>query len=95
MFTCMKCLKSASVLVPLSEDATSLLGCLLQTVGLGDDLYFQRLPESADKDEFECNMDGVPTDGSNLVLRALDLFRRRTTNMNFYKVNAKRLLGLT
>ena len=38
------------------------------------------------QDGFDCNMDGVPTDGSNLVLRALDLFRARTSTQDFFKV---------
>lgn len=59
---------------------------LLQTVGFGDKLFFRKLPESAVADGFECNMEGVPTDASNLVLRALDLFRERTSSNCFYEV---------
>ena len=33
-----------------------------------------------ERDEFECNMQGVPTDRTNLVVRALDLVRERTGN---------------
>lgn len=66
-----------------------------QTVGFGDNLFFRRLPEDAVKDEFECNMEGVPTDGSNLVLRALDLFRERTATQDFYKVRASLLFAYT
>lgn len=58
-----------------------------QTVGFGDNLYFRRLPATAMKDGFDCNMDGVPTDGSNLVLRALDLFRTRTSTQDFFEVS--------
>ncbi|CAM9153470.1 unnamed protein product [Choristocarpus tenellus] len=57
-----------------------------QTVGFGDQLYFQRLGPEAQSDEFDCNMDGVPTDKSNLVLKALDLFRNKTRQQTFYKV---------
>lgn len=73
---------------PPSFSGRPLVVCigLSQTVGFGDDLYFERLPKTADQDEFECNMDGVPTDRSNLVLRALDLFRRKTNNEDYYKV---------
>lgn len=56
-----------------------------QTVGFGDELLFRKLP-GATKDEFDCNMPGVPKDGSNLVLRALDLFRQRTSTQDFYEV---------
>lgn len=59
---------------------------VLQTVGFGDNLFFRRLPKSASEDIFDCNMDGVPTDGSNLVLRALDLFREKTSTQDFFEV---------
>ncbi|CAB1099361.1 unnamed protein product [Ectocarpus sp. CCAP 1310/34] len=62
------------------------LASLFQTVGFGDKLFFRKLPESAMADTFNCNMEGVPTDGSNLVLRALDLFRKRTSSQHFYEV---------
>ncbi len=42
--------------------------------GLYDRLTFR----CADQDEFSCNADGVPTDESNLVIRALLIFRRET-----------------
>ncbi|CAM9860950.1 unnamed protein product [Ectocarpus sp. 12 AP-2014] len=62
------------------------LASLFQTVGFGDKIFFRKLPESAMEDTFNCNMEGVPTDGSNLVLRALDLFRKRTSSQHFYEV---------
>jgi 4-diphosphocytidyl-2-C-methyl-D-erythritol kinase len=33
------------------------------------------------RDAFTCNMPGVPTDGTNLVVRALELMRRKTREM--------------
>jgi len=36
------------------------------------------LPEGSDDDTFECDMEGVPTDRTNLVLRAVDTFREAT-----------------
>ncbi len=39
-------------------------------------------------DQFTCNMDGVPTDSTNLVLRALELIRRKTGNNDvFFKAD--------
>lgn len=39
-------------------------------------------------DYFECNMRGVPTDKTNLVIRALDLVRSKTGNEDkFFKAN--------
>jgi len=52
------------------------LASLFQAVGFGDTLRLS--PTEGDADEFSCNMEGVPTDSTNLVLRALELMRRRT-----------------
>ena len=61
------------------------LASLFQTIGFGDKLHLKLLSdggsdEKLNKDEFECNMEGVPTDKSNLVIRALDLMREKTGN---------------
>eukprot|EP00466_Bigelowiella_natans_P002035 jgi/Bigna1/55737/estExt_Genewise1Plus.C_680068 len=53
------------------------LGSLFQAISLGDDLKISKLAENV-PDEFSCNMPGVPTDDSNLVIRAANLFRERT-----------------
>ena len=53
-------------------------------------LHLKLLDESEEneKDFFECNMEGVPTDKSNLVIRALDLVRNKTGNEDkFFKAN--------
>lgn len=63
------------------------LASLFQTVGFGDMLHL-KLDKSADTDAFACNMEGVPTDKSNLVIRALDLVREKTGNQDkFFKAN--------
>mmetsp|Transcript_36356 Transcript_36356/g.79554 ORF Transcript_36356/g.79554 Transcript_36356/m.79554 type:complete len:374 (-) Transcript_36356:38-1159(-) len=60
------------------------LASLFQTVAFGDMLHLKLLDDddgsSTDDDEFMCNMEGVPLDRSNLVLRALDLVREKTGN---------------
>ena len=38
--------------------------------------------EEIEEDVFECNMEGVPTDKTNLVIRALDLMREKTGNQD-------------
>ena len=38
--------------------------------------------EEFEEDVFECNMEGVPTDKTNLVIRALDLMREKTGNQD-------------
>eukprot|EP00592_Proboscia_alata_P007093 CAMPEP_0194356790 /NCGR_PEP_ID=MMETSP0174-20130528/4358_1 /TAXON_ID=216777 /ORGANISM="Proboscia alata, Strain PI-D3" /LENGTH=409 /DNA_ID=CAMNT_0039126519 /DNA_START=27 /DNA_END=1256 /DNA_ORIENTATION=+ len=74
------------------------LASLFQTVGFGDVLHFKLLPtetQDADgnshinsEDELLCDMDGVPLDKTNLVLRAVDLIREKTgITDKFFKVN--------
>jgi len=50
-------------------------------VGFGDTLHLALLPRAQEgkggSDVFSCNMAGVPTDSSNLVLRALELMRQK------------------
>ena len=51
-------------------------------------LHLKLEEETAEADTFECNMEGVPTDKSNLVIRALDLVRTKTGNEDkFFKAN--------
>jgi len=73
------------------EDGFHDLASLFQTVGFGDMLHLKLLEEEKEVDNddiFECNMEGVPKDRKNLVLRALDLIRSKTGNKNkLFKVN--------
>lgn len=50
------------------------LASLFQAVSLYDTLHFSL----AAQDELTCNQTAIPTDSSNLVLKAADLFRRKT-----------------
>jgi hypothetical protein len=67
------------------------LASLFQAVGFGDTLHLSMLPQdtgTTSSDQFTCNMDGVPTDSTNLVLRALELIRRKTGKNNaFFKAD--------
>lgn len=57
---------------------------LVAPVKFGDDLTVSTLPDSADKDTIECNVDTIPLDSSNLVIKAADLFRKAAdTNVHF------------
>lgn len=70
------------------EDGFHDLASLFQTIGFGDMLHLKLLSEDDSEDIFECNMEGVPTDKSNLVIRALDLVRKNTGNEDkFFKAN--------
>lgn len=50
------------------------LASLFQTISLSDTLHF----ELSDCDQLTCTDPTLPTDGSNLALKAVDLFRRKT-----------------
>lgn len=65
------------------EDGFHDLASLFQAVGFGDTLELKVL-DGADNDEFTCNMEGVPTDETNLVIRALMLMREKTGNNDTY-----------
>ena len=64
------------------EDGYHDLASLFQAIGFGDKLKLSRIDQSADV--FTCNMEGVPTDSSNLVIRALDLMREKTGIQQFF-----------
>ena len=74
------------------DDGFHDLASLFQAIGFGDSLELTRLDQKSEGqkdsvdtgDEFTCNMPGVPTDSSNLVLRALELMRTRTGQQDAY-----------
>lgn len=68
------------------EDGYHELASLFQTVAFGDTLLFKALPASATQDEFASSFTSLVTDKSNLVLRALDLFRRKTGKTRHFQV---------
>jgi hypothetical protein len=68
------------------EDGYHDLASLFQTIGFGDLLELNLI--NGQEDEFECNMVGVPTDSSNLVIRALQLMRDKTgMSQTFFRAN--------
>lgn len=71
------------------EDGFHDLASLFQAIGFGDTLEMTPLIEEQEKgrDEFTCNMPGVPVDSTNLVLRALELMREKTGVSMHFKTN--------
>jgi 4-diphosphocytidyl-2-C-methyl-D-erythritol kinase len=61
------------------------LASLFQCIGFGDVLQLQI---SEQQDAFECNMPGVPVDSTNLVVRAINVMRKKTGNES-QKFNVK------
>lgn len=68
------------------EDGFHDLASLFQAIGFGDTLELTKI-DDADADEFTCNMPGVPTDSTNLVLRALQLMREKTGASQYFRAN--------
>eukprot|EP00892_Ulva_mutabilis_P010536 jgi/Ulvmu1/7855/UM004_0086.1 len=58
------------------DDGFHDLASLFHVIDLGDTLSFE--PVESGQDSLQCNVEDVPTDGSNLIIRALDLFRKHT-----------------
>lgn len=69
------------------EDGFHDLASLFQAIGFGDTLELTKLDDGAEEDDFACNMIGVPTNMSNLVLRALELMREKTGVQQYFKAN--------
>jgi len=66
------------------------LASLFHTVSFGDKLDMEVLPADATRDELECNLPGVPVDDSNLVIRALNLFRDRSGEKSFFRLKLEK-----
>lgn len=69
------------------EDGFHDLASLFQAIGFGDTLELTPLNDDATADEFTCNMEGVPVDSTNLVLRALELMREKTKVKQYFSAN--------
>lgn len=68
------------------EDGYHDLASLFHVIDLGDDMEFSKLPEGATADKLICNDPTIPHDDSNLVIKALNLFRRKTGKQEFFEV---------
>ena len=53
------------------------LASLFHVIDLGEKMTFEELDEGATEDELLCDAEGVPTDASNLAIKALNLFRSK------------------
>ncbi|KAF5840037.1 4-diphosphocytidyl-2-C-methyl-D-erythritol kinase [Dunaliella salina] len=69
------------------EDGYHDLASLFHVIDLGDDMDFGLLPEGATSETLECSDPTVPTNDSNLVIKALNLFREKTGIKRFFYVN--------
>ena len=67
------------------EDGFHDLASLFHVIDLGDDMKFAK-SSSTTRDTLVCSDDTIPLDGSNLVIKALDLFRAKTGVEQFFWV---------
>nr|AJR27236.1 4-diphosphocytidyl-2-C-methyl-D-erythritol kinase [Haematococcus lacustris] len=72
------------------EDGFHDLASLFHVIDLGDDMTFELLPEGADRDQLSCSDPSIPSDDSNLVIKALHLFRRKTQTARFFGVTLQK-----
>ena len=72
------------------DDGYHDLASLFQAISLSDKLCMSLLPADAEDDEFECDMEGVPVDRTNLVLRAVDVFRENSGVERKFKIRLEK-----
>ncbi|KAK3008092.1 hypothetical protein RJ639_013774 [Escallonia herrerae] len=68
------------------EDGFHDLASLFHVISLGDKIKFSLSP-SKSKDRLSTNVSGVPLDDSNLIIKALNLYRKKTSSDNFFWVH--------
>lgn len=73
------------------DDGYHDLASLFHVISLGDTMTFSAR-RNASEDVLSCNMAGVPTDSSNLVIKALDLFRCQTGSNVFMDVDLQKTI---
>lgn len=66
------------------EDGFHELASVFQALGLGDTLDISKLDSGTD-DILSCNVDEVPLDGKNLIIKAFQLFREQTGQKAFFR----------
>ncbi|KAI3868071.1 hypothetical protein MKX03_035287 [Papaver bracteatum] len=68
------------------EDGFHELASLFHVISLGDMIKFSLSP-SKSKDRLSTNVTGVPLDDSNLIIKALNLYRKKTGSDNFFWIH--------
>ena len=66
------------------EDGYHDLASLFHVIDLGDDMKFAK--STGSRDTLVCSDDTIPLDSSNLVIKALDLWRRKTGSTQHFWV---------
>ncbi|PRQ32776.1 putative 4-(cytidine 5'-diphospho)-2-C-methyl-D-erythritol kinase [Rosa chinensis] len=68
------------------EDGFHDLASLFHVISLGDVIKFSLSP-SKSKDRLSTNVSGVPLDDRNLIIKALNLYRKKTGSDNFFWIH--------
>lgn len=74
------------------EDGFHDLASLFHVIDLCDSMEVSLLGSNDFKDYLECNMPGVPTDESNLVIKAMGLFRKMTGISQFFDIKLHKVV---
>lgn len=74
------------------EDGYHDLASLFHVIDLGDDMHFTLLDPGASKDVLECSDPSIPSDDSNLVIKALNLYRRQTSTQRYFHVKLNKIV---
>ncbi|XP_022147682.1 4-diphosphocytidyl-2-C-methyl-D-erythritol kinase, chloroplastic [Momordica charantia] len=67
------------------EDGYHDLASLFHVISLGDTIKFSLSPSK--KDRLSTNVSGVPLDDKNLIIKALNLYRKKTGSENFFWIH--------
>lgn len=70
------------------------LASLFQAISLSDYMYFSKLPVSCTEDVLTCSDQTLSVDKSNLVVKALDLMRRKTGKSSYFKVHLEKIVPM-
>lgn len=68
------------------EDGFHDLASLFHVISLGDKIKFSLSPTKT-KDRLSTNVPGVPLDDKNLIIKALNLYRKKTGSDNFFWIH--------
>nr|XP_009380973.1 PREDICTED: 4-diphosphocytidyl-2-C-methyl-D-erythritol kinase, chloroplastic [Musa acuminata subsp. malaccensis] len=68
------------------EDGFHDLASLFHVISLGDTIKFSLSPTKT-RDRLSANMSGVPLDERNLIIKALNLYRKKTGTDNFFWIH--------
>lgn len=73
------------------EDGFHDLASIFHVISLGDTIKFSLSPTKT-RDRLSTNVPGVPLDDSNLIIKALNLYRKKTGTDNFFWIHLDKMV---